>query len=233
MKHLICLLVTFCLLGASQALGASRSAPELGASQSEEGPTTERLEEAALSLSYAKSAKADTDRLKSIMADTYAFAEGLASTGKQTERLLFEGNAAREAHAILLYSVMYNESGMRPHIERCDCTHGDGDCDQDEAAGLPQIHKDHFRGHTKEEVCADRKLQIELASAVLAEKKTNCGSFPLTLGAYNAGGCVIPAPTIEGRPGYVERASRVFQILLRKAKINVRQQGRKWVATAR
>jgi len=198
-----------------------------------------RLEEAALSLSYAKSAKGDTDRLKSIMADAYDYAivlgDNYADTlvvGGQSQKLLFEGGAAREAHAILLYAVMYNESGMRPHIERCDCSKGDGDCDQGKAAGLPQIHKDHFHGHSKAEICADRKLQIKLESAVLAQKKTNCGSFHLTLGGYNAGECVIPAPTVEGRPGYVDRASRVFQILLRKAKIDVRQQGRQWVATA-
>lgn len=216
MRHLICLFVAFCLLGASQ--------PE----ESVIGPPKDRLEEAALSLSYAKSAKADTDRLKAIMAEAYAEAEALAD-----EKLLFEGSAAKEAHAILLYAVMYNESGMRPHIERCDCSKGDGDCDQGKAAGLPQIHKDHFQGHSKQEICADRKLQIKLESAVLAQKKTNCGSFPLTLGGYNAGECIIPAPTVEGRPGYVDRAARVFDILLRTAKIDVRQRGRQWIATAR
>jgi len=193
----------------------------------------DRLGEAALSLSYAKSAKRDTERLRAIMGDAYAEAVAVAD-----EKLLFEGDAAKEAQALLLYAVMYNESGMRPHIERCDCTHGDGDCDNGAAAGLPQIHKEHFQGHSWEEVCADRKLQIRLASAVLAQKKTNCGTFALTLGGYNAGECIIPAPppSLPGqkeKPDYVARASRVFQILLRKVKIDVRQQGRQWVATAR
>jgi len=61
MKYALFLFVAFFLFGASK--------PE------DDVPgTKDRLEEAALSLSYAKSAKGDTDRLKAIMADAYAAA---------------------------------------------------------------------------------------------------------------------------------------------------------------
>lgn len=220
MKLTFVVLLALCLLGAKSA-----------DQPAEEGQS---LESVALALSYARSAKGDVDRLKTIMAEAHAHAATLAAEGK----LLFEGERAIEAQAILLYALMYNESGMRPHIEQCDCTKGDGDCDNGEAFGLPQIHVEHFGGHTAKEVCADRKLQIQLASAVLARKKSTCGTLPLTIGSYNAGGCVIPPPPpVEpGQrpiPGYVDRAMRVFGILHRKADINVQLRGAKWVATTR
>lgn len=224
MKLLFVLLTALCLLGAS--------APE---SSADVVPLVEvPLEDTALVLSYARSAKEDAARLKTIMTEAYEHAAALA----KTNGLLFEGDRAVEAQAIFLYALMYNESGMRPHIERCDCTKGDGDCDHGEAFGLPQIHVEHFQGHTADEVCASRKLQIELASAVLARKKAMCGTFPLTFGAYNAGSCVIPPPppVAEGQrpiPDYVSRASRVFQVLTRRAQIDVRTRGREWVATSR
>jgi hypothetical protein len=221
MKHLVCLLVVVCLLGASQPV--------------ETVPTPVELEEAALVLSYAKSAKRDTDRLKAIMDEAYQAAQTIAQSDTETPltpgrpvpvaRLLFEGPSAKEAHALLLYAILYNETGMRPHLERCDCTHGDGDCDHGAAAGLGQVHVEHFQGHTKEEICADRKLQIELTSAVLDKKKAMCGSVKLTIGAYNAGDCE--------NTDYAKHGDRVFQILLRKAQIDVRQSGKQWIATPR
>jgi hypothetical protein len=220
MKQTLLLLLALCLVGAS--------APE--------EPVTEEpaLAEVALVLSYAQSAKGDVERLKTIMSEAHAHALALG----EADKLLFQGERAVEAQAILLYAVMYNESGMRPHIEHCDCSKGDGDCDHGEAFGLPQIHVEHFRGHTRDEVCSDRRLQIELASAVLAQKKQNCERFELTIGSYNAGGCVIPAPPPpepgkKPMPGYVDRAKRVFEILARRAQIDVRWRGKDWVATTR
>jgi hypothetical protein len=174
----------------------------------------DRLDNATQSLRYAPSAR-DSKRLSTILAETYDAAA--AST-------LFDGPAGTEATALFLYALMYHESGIRPHIEHCNCTRGDGDCDKGLAAGLPQIHPEWFQGHTKSEVCADRRLQMELAMDLLQRVKKVCGGNPdrIAAGYHYGTSCEVA--------GYAQNVRGVFVRLLEKAKIRMRRDRAGWSA---
>lgn len=173
------------------------------------------LTAAARSLSYSRTVTADRDRLDTILVETYETA---------AQAPVFDGPMGQEATALLGYAVMYTESGLRPHIERCDCTKGDGDCDHGHAYGLGQVHAEHFQGHTRDEVCSNRRLQIELSMEYLARTRAWCGASPeIWTGGYNAGAC---RTTHSGLSSY-----GVFRALLRKAGIKVRPtRDKRWVA---
>jgi hypothetical protein len=184
-----------------------------GAGTQQSGPPPE-LVRAARGLFYAPSVRGDPDRLEAIVAEVYETA---------ADHLLFTGSRAREATALLLYSVMYHESGLRPHIERCDCSHGDGDCDKGHAYGLPQLHAEHFPNHTTDEVCSDRRLQIRLAAQLLAGLRYRCSTgMEAALGAWNSGDCQVN--------GVAASIYRVLESLLQRARIRVHVADSKWVA---
>lgn len=175
-----------------------------------------RLTEATRSLHYAPSA-GDTDRLDTILAETYTAA---------SKRPLFQGDSAIEATALLLYAVMYHESGLRPHIEHCDCTRGDGDCDKGHAFGLPQLHAEWFQGHPRDEVCSNRTLQVELAMDLLAKEKKFCGGSPRHwVAGYHAGNSCVAL-------GYASNVDGVFRTLLSRAQIRIAPNGKGWTAIA-
>jgi hypothetical protein len=181
------------------------------------GSPVDRLGAATARLRYSKAVTSDAKRLKDILAETYSTA---------APDPLFTGDAAGEATALLLYAIMYHESGLRPHIERCDCSKGDGDCDQGLAAGLPQIHPEWFQGHSKDEVCADRRLQMKLALDLLQRVKKACGGNPERLaGGYHHGtSCEIA--------GYAQNVNDVFVKLLGAAKIRVWRDRTGWAAAS-
>lgn len=179
-------------------------------------PVPLTLTEATHSLRYAKAVESEPGRLEAIMAETY---EAAGDTP------VFGGPKGREASALLMYAILYNESGLRPHIERCDCTHGDGNCDHGHAYGLPQIHAEHLAGHSREEVCADRALQIQLAMRWLAKIRKVCGGGPEILtGCYNTGQCMTSASG--------NNSEAVFQRLLRRAHLRVELVNNEWTATS-
>jgi hypothetical protein len=165
----------------------------------------ERLAPATRSLRYAPSAMA-AGRLDAIIEEAYDVAAA---------KPLFGGTAGAEATALLLYSIMYHESGLRPHIERCDCTKGDGDCDRGRAFGLPQIHAQWFQGRSRDDVCADRRLQMRLAMDLLQHVKSMCGGDPerIAAGYHHGTSCDVD--------GYAANVGHVFTGLLMKAEIRM------------
>jgi len=177
--------------------------------------TTDRLNDATAKLRYAKAVTDDADRLRTIVNETYATA---------TERPLFTGEAGSEATALLLYAVLYHESGLRAHIEHCDCTKGDGDCDNGHAFGLPQLHAEWFQGHPRTEVCSDRPLQMRLALDLLWKTHDMChGSPERWTAAYHSGSdCTVS--------GYSHNVNLVFTTLLGQAKIRVTRDYTGWSA---
>lgn len=175
---------------------------------------------AVRSLTYARSVERELGRVAAVAADAFEVSKGGS---------LFEGSRGAEATMLLLWAVLYTESGIRPHIERCDCTKGDGDCDHGHAVGLPQLHALWLKGRSESDVCADRHLQLSLAlSGPLTYAKELCGSSLIrTLGAYNspAASCAV---TKYGSSTY-----GTFQQLLAKAGIVVRVHEKTWSAESR
>lgn len=179
---------------------------------------------AVRSLSYAPSVERELGRVAGIAADAFDVASDSRFDSK-----LFVGSRSVEATTLLLWAVVYYESGLRPHIERCDCTQGDGDCDHGHALGLPQLHALWLQGRSAPEVCGDRHLQLWLAlSGPLLYAKTICGrSLVAALGAYNSPAALC-AVTKYGSSTYA-----TFQKLIEKAGIVVRVQGKTWSAESR
>lgn len=180
-------------------------------------PPIERLTTATSKLRYAKAVTDESGRLQTIVAETYATAAG---------NPLFNGDvlAGNEATALLLYAVLYHESGLRAHIERCDCTKGDGTCDNGHAFGLPQLHAEWLHGHSTEEFCADRKLQMQLALDLLQKTKSMChGSAERWMAAYHSGNdCTMS--------GYSHNVNEIFTTLLGRAGIRVARDYTGWRA---
>jgi len=175
----------------------------------------DRLSGATRALRYSKAVTDDADRLKTIVAETYSTAASMP---------LFTGEAGSEATALLLYAVMYHESGLRPHIEHCDCTKGDGTCDNGHAFGLPQLHAEWLQGHGHDEVCSDRPLQVRLARDLLFKTRAMCkGSPERWVAAYHSGNdCTVS--------GYSHNVNEVFVTLLQKSKIQVKRDYTGWSA---
>jgi hypothetical protein len=176
---------------------------------------------AVRSLKYARSVERELGRVSAVAADAFETSKG---------NNLFEGPRSAEATMLLLWTIIYNESGIRPHIEVCDCTKGDGDCDHGHALGLPQLHSEWLQGQSASDVCSNRKLQMSLAlTGPLAHAKEICGSsFITTLSAYNS-----PAAACAVTP-YARTTYSTFQQLLQRAGIVVRVGPKKsWSADSR
>lgn len=186
--------------------------------------TTPTVPEASMravhSLSYARSVERELGRVSAVAADAFDLSK---------RNNLFEGPRGAEATMMLLWSILYNESGIRPHIEHCDCTKGDGDCDHGHALGLPQLHSEWLQGKSESDVCSDRKLQLLLAlTGPIAHAKDLCGSsFITTLSAYNspAAACAVTR--------YASATYGTFQQLLQRAGIVVRVRDKVWSADSR
>lgn len=191
-----------------------------GVATSSAATVPESAMRAVRSLTYARSVERELGRVTAVAADAFE----VSSSNK-----LFEGSRAAEATMLLLWAILYTESGIRPHIERCDCTKGDGDCDHGHAVGLPQLHALWLQGRSESDVCADRHLQMSLAlSGPLANAKTLCGSSIIkTLSAYNspAAACAVTK--------YASSTYGTFRQLIDKAGIVVRVKDKGWSAESR
>ena len=87
----------------------------------------------------------------------------------------------------LLAAVVVNESGMRESVEKCK-TNGDGG----KSIGLGQVMKGiNWEGHTRAQICSNRKLQLKLALHVLDRCWSRTPQAAPTFRCYTSGSAAV------------------------------------------
>ena len=121
----------------------------------------------------------NVDRVTDIAAEVHEVVseEGIA--------LPFTGPAKVKASEAAVMAVMVHESGLDERVERCESP-WKGANDHGTSWGLGQVKAHWYLGHTKDEVCADRKLQIRVTLNALANYH-RAGSVLHLFQGYNQG----------------------------------------------
>lgn len=128
----------------------------------------------------------DADRIKSVTNDVFAVVKQEASSkrGLQLEH---------DTAVAMLTSVIINESGMRESVETCKIT-GDGGL----SIGLGQVMRGpNWEGHSKKEICSNRKLQLTLALHVLDRCWAGSTRADSTFRCYTSGSSAMKSAAAD------------------------------------
>lgn len=97
------------------------------------------------------------ERIESIFKDIVSVVESEHTSGQMKSSITMDDSIPMLAAAAVV------ESGFREEVERCKLS-GDGG----RSIGLGQVMRgQNWEGHTKEEICTDRKLQLRLSLHVI------------------------------------------------------------------
>lgn len=112
----------------------------------------------------------------------------------------------------LLSTVAITESGLKESVE--DCTDkGDGG----RSIGLGQVMgTKNWEGHTKAEICSNRKLQLRLALHVLDRCWSHTVNTDATFRCYTSGDSAVPSAVANRDIALYARIKRDVAIHMRK-----------------
>jgi len=122
----------------------------------------------------------NVDRVKAVTDDMFAVVQ---SESNSERGLRIDTDSA----VAMLAAVVVNESGMRESVENCK-TNGDGG----RSIGLGQVMKGlNWEGHTRKEICSNRKLQLTLALRVLDRCWTRTPKADSMFRCYTSGDAAV------------------------------------------
>lgn len=106
---------------------------------------------------HASLPKIDEERLRAVTDDMIAVVED------ESKNSLFKSNIKSDEALAMLTAAVLNESGFSADVENCKIN-GDGG----KSIGLGQVMRgQNWEGHSRKNICSDRKLQLRLALHVI------------------------------------------------------------------
>lgn len=152
----------------------------------------------------------NVDRISAVTDDIFAVVHEESNSEK---KLSMDNDTA----AALLAAVVVNESGMRESVEKCK-TNGDGG----KSIGLGQVMKGiNWEGHTRAQICANRKLQLKLALHVLDRCWSRTPQAAPTLRCYTSGSAAVNSHAANrGHKLYLKLSNVISSVKLKLKKEN-------------
>jgi len=147
----------------------------------------------------------ETGRVDAIASD---IVEVVVKDDKSDEGLPMEKTEA----ASMLAAAIFHESGLRESVETCKSS-GDGG----RSIGLGQVMVgQNWEGHTKKEICSNRKLQLKLALHVLSKCYERTPRSRSVYKCYTSGDAGVDSPVARAENATFLKIDKAIKSFLKR-----------------